>query len=835
MMQPAAAGPARNGGAPADEPASRARAANGGGGPAEISLDGVSPAAPVKGDTVKLSGIIHNTAKRAFRSPTAGIRMTGGALSSRSEISAVLERTRVTPADGTAVPGTAKELPSIAAGKSSSFELSVPVKKLRLSGNGVYQLSVEVRGANGTSLGIVRTFLPWYPTPGSVKPTRMATLWPVIDQPRLSARTLADYQQTPVFLNDGLTGEMEQGGRLDKLVKLGGNLPVTWVLDPDLVLTADAMTGKTGYRVADPGHKPLTGRGGSTAQEWLDQLKWAMVNSKDAAPALKQLQERSEKQPDENKDGAGQDTDNDTDTGKEGTTEPSKSPTGSSAPPQDEQDEQDDPLPNPRNFPHDEMLALPTGDPDLASIAHNGSGVRELPKLLREAQELSAAATSGVIGGDPRTDVAWPVAGALDPSVVKAGRQSRASVFIAGSRSIRQTSLAYTPSSQRPIGGGNKALVADSRVSEIFSRDLSSKAERTLAVQEFLAQTLLITMEAPSKARTLLVTPPRRMSKAAAGTLATALKAVGHGQSWVDPVSLSTVEKAPADPAATRTVPPVSAYPAELSKQQLSAEALGQVGHVHDQLAELVPILTQQQRVTAPFGKAMMRAVATAWREDRPGEQRYQQATNEYLKSLMGAVRIADKSTEITLSGQSGRVPLTVINNLEQKVRVKLVLVTEQRNRITIGEGKFLTIPGRENRQVQFPVTARTNGRVTVEAQLLDDKGHRYGEPESFTLNVTSVGTTVLLVVGAGMLLVIVAVIRMYRKRARRNGIQDDPNAPLPLPDDPEPASDPDATSAQGTTADDTSAPEGHATGTEHSDTADGSAEHPGPDEKVDR
>ncbi|OIV37226.1 hypothetical protein BIV57_11945 [Mangrovactinospora gilvigrisea] len=719
---------------------------------APITLDNLSPTAPVKGDTLTLAGTVRNSTGHTWHNAKVRLRTGTGALGSRSTINEVSKRTTATAADGTPVDGADHPMPDITAGGSATFTLKVPVSKLRLTGDGVYELAVELTAENGASLGIDRTFLPWFPSDSGVQPTRTAALWPVVDEPRVTARTMADVRQTPVLRNDGLTSEMRSGGRLDRIVKLGDSLPVTWVVDPDLAITADAMAG--GYRVAS-GSGTKAGSGGTAAKQWLTELQWAMVDYKDAAQARKQLAENGgSSTPSSTASPSATASPSDT-----GSPSPSASAGASGS---------GGTQPNPADYPHDDVVGLPVGDPDLASIAHRGHGSAQLSTLLSNAQELSANASTALkLGVQPRTDVAWPVQGWLDSSIIATGKQAKASSFIANSDSIGRSGLPYTPSARRNLAGGLHEDVADSAIGSILSRDLSTPASRAEAVQEILAQTLMVTMEAPSKQRTLLIVPPRRMTTDQATVLAEALKAADKG-GWIDPISLKQLQQTAPDPSAPGRVPSASAYPSSLRATELSSATLGQVATVNAQLQDMVRILTAPQRVTGPFNGAMMRTVSTAWREDPSGERAFEKETNDYLDDLAGAVRIAPKSSTITLSGQSATIPVTVLNNLEQTVQVVVRMQSDQPTRVTVGDGHRLNIPPRTNRQVEFPTTATTNGRAVVTVRLYDLQGKAYGPTQRITINVTSAGNSVLIVVGLGLLIVVVAIIRMYRKRARR-------------------------------------------------------------------
>src|SRR5207247_1562390 len=90
----------------------------------------------------------------------------------------------------------------------------------------------------------------------------------------LTARTGSDEQQTPVFYNDDLLQELSPGGRLQQMVALGKDLPVTWVIDSDLLASADVMTKR--YRVMTESGDTIPGTGQRYAKKWLLDLQEAV-------------------------------------------------------------------------------------------------------------------------------------------------------------------------------------------------------------------------------------------------------------------------------------------------------------------------------------------------------------------------------------------------------------------------------------------------------------------------------------------------------------------------------------------------------------------------------
>ncbi|MEV7344903.1 DUF6049 family protein [Streptomyces sp. NPDC093544] len=664
-----------------------------------VSLDSLTPSVPTTGDTITVSGTVTNNGKQAITDAHVGVRV-GPSLNSRSAIDSAAKRTGFQSGlDPTEVGGTyVAKFSELTVGVSQPFSISVPVDELDLGADGVYQLGVSLTGRTAAQpwdqiLGIQRTFLPWQPDAADTK-TKTTYLWPLISTVHLTAETGSDAQQTPVFENDDLAAEISPGGRLDQLVSLGGDLDVTWVLDPDLLASVDAMTRS--YQIQD-GDTTTAGKNQAIAKQWLAKLETTVKDK--------------------------------------------------------------------------EVVALPFADPDLASLAHNGTNVTGSLSHLKDATDVAAGTVDTVLHVTPNTDFAWPTDGALDPSIVKVATSAGADKVIARSDSLVETGgLSYTPSAARPIGGGTTAVVADARLSTEFQGDMTKAATSTLAVQEFLAQSLAISLQEPQKQRSIVIAPQRMPSASQAETMAQALTALRDGN-WSESQGLSAAAKAKPDPGATTKVPAESAYSSSLRKQELPQSAFEWIRDTQTSLDNFKVILTDQSRVVTPFGRAMDRGMSTSWRGRAAPAAAFRTSVSSYLNDLTGLVKLIEKS-DAQLSGRSATIPVTVQNNLVQGVdHLVLRLTSQQPTRLKIGDGPYdekpIAVSGEHSQSVKFTTSTKANGPVKVVAQLYTVDGQRYGTPVTFEVKVTEITSTVMLVIGGGFLLLVLAGYRMYTQRKR--------------------------------------------------------------------
>ncbi|MFI8341409.1 DUF6049 family protein [Streptomyces sp. NPDC085639] len=666
----------------------------------DVQLVSMAPTAPVKGDTLTIQGTVLNTGSETITDAHVGLRV-GPALTDRSSIDEAAERTgfRAGADPGEIDPAYAVKIASLPSKISQQFTLTIPVNKLELDKDGVYPLGVSLSGVTDSRpseqvLGIKRTFLPWQPE-AAAKRSQLTYVWPLISTTRVTAETGSDELQTPVFLDDSLADELRSGGRLEQMVTLGKDLPITWVIDPDLLYTVDAMT--KGYRVRTPGGKPVQGKNRAVAEQWLSSLEAAVQGKK--------------------------------------------------------------------------VVALPFADPDLASLAHHGKDVSGTLGQLRPATDKAKQAVETVLHVPVSTDFSWPVDGAIDPSIVNVATSAGAHHVLTRSDSLVESgALGYTPSAARPIGAGTTAVVADADLSTAFQGDMLNAGTATLAVQRFLAHSLALNLQKTDEQRSVVVAPQRMPSVSQVQTMAAAVRGLQAGR-WTQPGDLEAAAAAKPDPGATTQVPGAGQYPEALRKQELPVAAFEKIRTTQGTLDRFKVILAAPDRVEIPFGNTTNREMSTSWR-GRPDEARlYRDQVQEYLVGLTEKVKVIPKS-DATLSGHSATIPVSVQNSLVQDVH-DLVLRVKSANpsRLMFGDKgeaeQQVTVQGDHTQTVKFPANATASGPVEVTAQLYTKDGIPYGKERRFTVEATEITPTVMLVIAGGVLLLVLAGIKMYASRKR--------------------------------------------------------------------
>ena len=140
------------------------------------------------------------------------------------------------------MPGTFDTIPELAPGASAPYVDKIPVELLGADEPGVYWFGVHALGTNaagrdGVADGRARTFLPYVPPKDRGRPIDTALVLPlrhqVLHTPDGALADVDDWVET-----------LGEGGRLSSILDFGlaaGGLPITWLVDPAVPDSADAL------------------------------------------------------------------------------------------------------------------------------------------------------------------------------------------------------------------------------------------------------------------------------------------------------------------------------------------------------------------------------------------------------------------------------------------------------------------------------------------------------------------------------------------------------------------------------------------------------------------
>jgi len=686
----------------------------------------LAPIAPQPGDVLHITGVLHNTSRDPVSQISLQLRYNPDRVGSRSEFDDYATGTRqpggtVGPAPlppvvaATAIPA----LRTLAPGAQEPFALSVAVDDLHLDRPWqVYELGVGVSGATPQSFGTVgglRTFLPWAPVgvPGVGQPTQVSWVWPLVDRPH---RTVGDD-----WTDDALATSIAAGGRLADLMAAG-------------IAAQDQTSPPPPRRKARRKSKPTVPVSSVPVTWTVDPL--LVEDLTKMAAGYKVGRGRDARK------GVGSDE-------AKAWLHALADAAGKS-----------------------EVLSLPYADPDLVAATRAGSSTDAgLAAAVQAAINSGTTLVSQALSTTPLPYI-WPPAGLVDQRTLDTLFAARVStVVLDGSALPPLTPPSVTPNAHATVrarDGNLDALLTDSGLSTVVAIGAREPDKGPLAIQRFLAETLMIQAEQPSYQRTLVVAPERRWAPSA--TYATALLTDTGKVPWIEPVPLSRALAAAPTPTVIRA--PLN-YPSLARRAELPQSYLGDVRTLKsnaDRFAEILPPGDPQAR---SFDDAVVRTLSSSWRGHRADAATYRSNVATQLAATMHKVRIASPNGSfVTLTSHSGTVPVTVANELDTPVSV-IVAISSQHLKLS-GQGrKAQTIPAHRQIAVDVRATARTSGVFPLTVRLLTRSGAAYDDPEQLFVRSTAYGTVAILITAGatGALLLAVAIRLVRRALAARRSV----------------------------------------------------------------
>jgi hypothetical protein len=650
-------------------------------------------------------------------------------------------------------------------GQQVPVNLSVPLRGapevgLALGRTGVHELLVNVNGVprdgDRARLAAQRMLLPVLslpPAPGAPSvpaddesaDAPFSLLYPIADVPhRLPTVPIA-----PVLLDDdSLATSFAPGGRLYGLVSaLAAEAPpgspvrnaTCLAVDPDLVETAGLMSASAGYQVATPDGPPTPGTGADAARQWLAQLATVARGGC--------------------------------------------------------------------------VIALPYADADLVALTRGGQRDLATAAITDGRQVLS-----NLLGTPVVPDVTWPADGVIDEptldTTARAGgrslllsadgveqgrtRPNAGVVPIAGGPTVQSAVLtdplltlaADGPSapSTSAIGPGGAAATGT-----------ASGTDTPLATQDVIGALAFRALGTPATDGPLVLAPPHRWATDGTGAQAL-LAAAGR--------LLAGGELAPRNLASVLAVGPPTGAKARQAVYPLTAGGREIPGSVVDTIRTTSQALIDLRSAVVPnsgvgigvdemFGlltRGLVRPASATWRGQPAVSTDAADAAAAGIGDLRATIRVLEPPSPYSLGTSDAPLPLTVANGLPVTVQVRVQIAATPGLRVA--PIAPVQIPPLGRRQVSVNAQVTRSGQFTVDAKVLTPDGGSLGPASRLKVRSTAYGTiTVWLTVGAGVLLVVLAVRRVLRRvhgepgrHMGRNARTDPtpPPSPAPLPASPE-------------------------------------------------
>jgi len=407
-----------------------------------------------------------------------------------------------------------------------------------------------------------------------------------------------------------------------------------------------------------------------------------------------------------------------------------------------------------------DAAAVPFGDPDLAAAA-----AADRPSIVRKADTRGSQVVSALLDDTFRYDLGWPADGAADQQTIDIARRTGDDLLLLDESSAPLvTPETYTPSGRvQQVDPEMELLLSDRPASALVASPAKTQNDIVLSRQRFLAETYLHARELPDTPRLLVLTPPRRWDPDP--KWAQALMDGIDQASWLAPVTLDEAVT-PSPPVFAREEPVI---PETAALRELPTELVVNAANELPNVQRFRAILTRPALLARPIEDALFSSLSTAWRADHEGAIASQGATIEQLTTLRSKVRIISGGG--TLSDDSGPLPVSIRNQLDQAVRVRLSVepVDPLRLRARVPD-ETTRIDAQDSVSISVRLDAVVSGQAPVEAQILTPNGNPYSDPVILDVDVRGYGRVALLVFGAAAALMVIAAGVRITRRIRSRG-----------------------------------------------------------------
>ena len=431
------------------------------------------------------------------------------------------------------------------------------------------------------------------------------------------------------------------------------------------------------------------------------------------------------------------------------------------------------------------LWSLPYADPDIAALLPLTSGSQSLTSFISHPSTLDVAV------GPARADIAWPVTGTLTPQTQAELRRVFASPGLTAAVTSASTVTSHNgfPSeASRKSSSGLPLLAYDESLSRTVAQT-SSKADGTITIQRFLADSMALLGERPgTRDRSVLVAEPRTFT--GDPSVLRSLFAAVDKAPWLVPATtgqlLAASEKlAPENPGSgasgtsgTATSPSATSHdPLNPGISPLTSDQLATIPDTMSSITGIAGILGNGPAFASTWTDAQVQQLSARWRNHPVGITAINAATNAAINTISRSVRVAPSS--VNFFADRGVMQVTVVNDLDVPIHdVHLTLTPAQpRLRIERQPGP-LKIGANARANVPLQVTSIAAGLVKVEAVLTTQDGIPLGQNATVNVRVQPPGSWIYWVLG-GMAFVVV-LLGTQRSLRRGSTRASDPDAQEP-------------------------------------------------------
>ena len=360
------------------------------------------------------------------------------------------------------------------------------------------------------------------------------------------------------------------------------------------------------------------------------------------------------------------------------------------------------------------------GSPDLAALVHDGQ---------KSAIRATAAASRRVPATRTLPLLILPTGGRADAATVQAASELNPRAIVLSDRSAAGPAPLLAGPGRAPIVSASAAISGGGPGPD--PSDTAVHLQQRLLAETWIEATS--SADGATHGRVRLISNPAQTSQAVAGA------------AWLQPSSLSALlNSTPASWSQQYR------YPSAIREAELTANQLGSLRRFSAAQRTYADLLVDRQAAEESASAAVARAASGGWRKQNRARRTFLSPQQAALDAIIQhGIEIRSQPRVSTIDQQGVVFPITVKNTLPSgpnpdtnAVRLRLVFISRNSDRLTIKPIDIKRIPAEGNSTSNAEVTARANGIVAVTAQLETVSGRKVGQPFLIEVQVTQNGTT---------------------------------------------------------------------------------------------
>jgi hypothetical protein len=326
----------------------------------------------------------------------------------------------------------------------------------------------------------------------------------------------------------------------------------------------------------------------------------------------------------------------------------------------------------------------------------------------------------------------------------------------------------FTPSGFAEVNteqGRKRILLNDSLLSSVFDTAVDSAEETVFFRQQLLSDTFLLASQVNDPERIIVVSPDVFWEPTLESSLVIAQTLTRAP--WVRPVLLNEV--------VTKDIPSVLRNPFEYSAidtaQELPVEHIQNIKKAQGLLADLAAIFTNQEPVDN-YAKSILQASSTSFRANRREREAYLDSTIQALTLSKTKVQILAQGS-VVLPGDEGSIPITISNDLDQSILLKLSATSNPEIRFVAEDLGLIEVEPGAKKGVTLVGKVVGSGDVEVSLQLLTPEDKPFGDPVLISVRSAAYSQVATWVAGIAFVALILLSINSFIKRRKESKVNE--------------------------------------------------------------